>query len=159
MLKHLNARKIQHGIDHKITIKTFPGAGIDEMIHYVRPTLQKKPNHVVLHVGTNDLQNKSPDALIMAINELGETITQEGNRIELTLSEVITRNDNANLVDKVNIFNKKLDDLCTEHNWGFIKHDNITKVHLNSYGLHLNQRGTSTLAGNIKQFLKNQEFD
>ena len=159
MLKHLNPRKIQHGLDHKVTIKTFPGAGVDEMIHYVRPTLKKKPNHVVLHVGTNDLQTKSPDTLITAISRLGETITQEGNGTELTLSEVITRNDNANLADKVNVFNKKLDELCTEHNWGLIKHDNITRVHLNNYGLHLNQRGTSTLAGNVKQFLKNQVFD
>ncbi|CAB4024720.1 Furin [Paramuricea clavata] len=160
MLKHLNPRKIQHGLDHKVTIKTFPGAGVDEMIHYVRPTLQKKTNHVVLHVGTNDLQTKSPDTLITAISRLGETITQEGNGNELTLSEVITRNDNANLADKVNVFNKKLDELCTEHNCrGLIKHDNITKVHLNNYGLHLNQKGTSTLAGNVKQFLKNQVFD
>ncbi|CAB4003222.1 Hypothetical predicted protein [Paramuricea clavata] len=113
----------------------------------------------VLYVGRNDLQTKSPDTLIMAISRLGETITQEGNGNELTLSEVISRNDNANLADKVNVFNKKLDELCTEHNWGLIKHDYITKVHLNNYGLHLNQRGTSTLAGNVKQFLKNQVFD
>ena len=65
MLKHLNPRRIQHGIDHKVTIKTFPGAGVDEMTHYVRPTLQKNPNHVILHVGTNDIhQSKSPDILI-----------------------------------------------------------------------------------------------
>ena len=31
MLKHLNPRRIQHGIDHKVTIKTFPGAVVDEM--------------------------------------------------------------------------------------------------------------------------------
>jgi hypothetical protein len=83
MLKHLNPRKIQHELDHKVTIKTFPGAGVDEMIHYVRPTLQKKPNHVVLHVGTNDLQTKSPDALITAISRLGEAITQEGMELNL----------------------------------------------------------------------------
>jgi hypothetical protein len=69
MLKHLNPRKIQHGLEHKVTIKTFPGAGVDEMIHYVRPT-QKKTNHVVLHVGTNDLQTKSPDTIITAISRL-----------------------------------------------------------------------------------------
>ena len=64
--------------------------------------------------------------------------------IELTLSEIITRN--------VNIYNKKLDNLCTECNWGHIKHNNITKSHLNNYGLHLNQRGTTALVRNLKYF-------
>ena len=64
MLKHLNPRRIQQGIDQKFSVKTFPGAGVDEMTNYVKPTLQKKSKHVILHIGTNDLQTKSPDALI-----------------------------------------------------------------------------------------------
>ncbi|CAB3987388.1 Scavenger receptor cysteine-rich type 1 M130 [Paramuricea clavata] len=159
MLKHLNPRRIQQGIDQKISIKTFPGAGVDEMTHYVKPTLQKKPKHIILHIGTNDLQTKSPDALIKAVTKLGEAITQEISGIELTLSEVITRTDDLQLADKVNIYNNKLDNLCTERNWGFITHKSITKTHLNSYGLHLNQRGTTALARNIKQFLKNQSLN
>ena len=78
---------------------------------------------------------------------------------ELTLSEVITRTDDLQLADKVNIYNNKLDNQCTERNWGFITHKSITKTHLNSYGLHLNQRGTTALARNIKQFLKNQSLN
>ena len=54
------------------------------------------------------------------------------------------------LANKVNTYNEKLENLCLERNWGLIKHDNITKVHLNNYGLHLNQRGTATLAGNFQ---------
>ena len=103
------------------------------MTHYVKPTLQKKPKHIILHIGTNDLQTKSPDALIKAVTKLGEAITQEISGIELTLSEVITRTDDLQLADKVNIYNNKLDNLCTERNWGFITHKSITKTHLNSY--------------------------
>ena len=51
MLKHLNLRTIQQGIDQKVSIKTFPGAGVDEMTHCVKPTLQKKPKHIILHIG------------------------------------------------------------------------------------------------------------
>ncbi len=81
---------------------------------------------------------------------------QETSGNELTLSEVITRNDDLQLANKVNIYNNKLDNLCTERNWGFITH----KInHLNSYGLHLNQRGTTSLARSVKQFLKNQSLN
>ena len=59
---------------------------------------------------------------------------QEISGIELTLSEVITRNDDLQLANKVNIYNNKLDNLCTERNWGFNTHKSITRTHLNSYG-------------------------
>ena len=104
MLKHLNPRRIQQGIDQKVSVKTFPGAGVDEMTHYVKPTLQKKSKHVILHIGTNDLQTNSPDALIKAVTKFGEAITQEISGIELTLSEIITKNDDLQLADKVNIY-------------------------------------------------------
>ncbi|CAB4045510.1 Scavenger receptor cysteine-rich type 1 M130, partial [Paramuricea clavata] len=94
-----NPRRIQQGIDQKVSIKTFPGAGVDEMTHYVKPTLQKKPKHIILHIGTNDLQTKSPDALIKAVTKLGEAITQEISCTELTLSEVIIRTDDLQLAD------------------------------------------------------------
>ena len=90
--------------------------------------------------------------MISTIQKLGESI-QEGNSIELTLSEVIARNDDALLADKVNKYNEKLENLCLERNWGLIKHNNINKLHLNKYGLHLNQQGTAMLAGNFKRFL------
>jgi hypothetical protein len=41
---------------HKIVVKTFPGAGIKQVNHYVKPTLLTTPNKLILHVGTNDLQ-------------------------------------------------------------------------------------------------------
>ena len=56
--------------------------------------------------------------------------------IDLTLIEVVTRNDDVKHPDQVNIYNKKLNNLCTERNCGLIKRDKITKSHLNNYGLH-----------------------
>ena len=31
MIKHLNPRQLQNGINRKIIVKTFPGAGIDDI--------------------------------------------------------------------------------------------------------------------------------
>ncbi|CAB4000157.1 Hypothetical predicted protein [Paramuricea clavata] len=153
MLKQINARRIQQGMKHKIDVKTFPGAGIKEMNHYVKPTLLTAPNKLILHVGTNDLQRMTPDELLTHVQKLGESITRENGNIELVLSEIITRNDDKTLADKVNEYNKGLAQLCTERNWCLIRHNNIDVNHLNNYGLHLNKQGTSVLAKNIKQFL------
>jgi hypothetical protein len=71
MIKHLNPRQLQNGVNHKIAIKTFPGAGIDDMVHYVKPTLSTRPDEIILHIGTNDLKNKSPDMLAQSVVNLG----------------------------------------------------------------------------------------
>jgi hypothetical protein len=153
MLKHINARRIQQGMKHKVVIKTFPGAGVEEMNHYVKPTLLTTPNKLILHVGTNDLQRKTPDELLTHVQVLGQKINRENRDIELVLSEIITRKDDERLANKVNEYNKGLAQLCIEQNWSLIKHNNISINHLNNYGLHLNKQGTSVLAKNIKQFL------
>ena len=154
MLKHLDTKRMQNGLKKgKVTIKTFPGAGIEQMKHYAVPTLITKPKTLIFHVGTNDLHNKTPEDLINAMNDLGETIHRQNNDLELIWSEIITRTDDPNLAEKVNVVNAELAKLCADKGWGLIKHNNIKGSLLNSSGLHLNKHGTTTLAKNIKQFL------
>ena len=53
--------------------------------------------------------------MIEAVTKLGKAIAEEERGIELsqlTLSQVITRNDDLQLDNKVNLYNKKLDNLC-----------------------------------------------
>ena len=52
------------GIDEKrmsskrvIKVTRFPGATISDMYHYLIPLLEKKPDHVILHVSINDVIN------------------------------------------------------------------------------------------------------
>jgi hypothetical protein len=42
-------------------------AKVDDMIHYVKPTLMKHPKEVIIHVGTNDISTKSPTKIIKSI--------------------------------------------------------------------------------------------
>ncbi|CAB4001753.1 Tetratricopeptide repeat 28, partial [Paramuricea clavata] len=101
MIKHLDTKRMQNGLKKgKVTIKTFPGAGIDQMKHYAVPTLITKPKTLIFHVGTNDLHYKTPENLINAMNDLGETIHRQNNDLELIWSEIITRTDDQNLAEK-----------------------------------------------------------
>ena len=120
------------------------------MIHYVKPTLNKQPSQLIIHVVTNDLSSKSPTEIAKSIAVLGDAIKTEDPKIDLNSSEVITRNDEKALTDKVNLVNKHLDKLCTQRTWGLISHENIKNTHLNGSGLHLNRQGSAILARNIK---------
>ena len=58
MVKHLNGWEIKKALsyDSTISVKSFPGATIDCMNHYIQPTLKRNPDKVVIHIGTNDLK-------------------------------------------------------------------------------------------------------
>ena len=38
-----------------VKLRPFSGATCYDMYHYLLPTLERKPSHVILHVGTNDV--------------------------------------------------------------------------------------------------------
>ena len=54
---HLNGREMSHKVkgDCKSFVKHFAGATTNCMEDYMKPSLRKDPNHIILHVGTNDL--------------------------------------------------------------------------------------------------------
>ena len=56
MIKHVNGREVSRGNLVKITCH--PGATTDDITDYVRPTARKKPDTIIIHTGTNDIQSK-----------------------------------------------------------------------------------------------------
>ncbi len=52
MIKMIKLARLQRSTDRKIIVKTFPGAAVKDMNHYLKPTLEKNPEMIVLHVGT-----------------------------------------------------------------------------------------------------------
>ena len=43
---------------NKVVVRSFAGARINDLYHYLVPSLETKPDGVILHIGTNDLKNK-----------------------------------------------------------------------------------------------------
>jgi UDP-N-acetylglucosamine 2-epimerase len=77
MIKHINKKRLQNGVSYNIKLKTFPDA------IYV----------VILHVGTNDIKNNSPEKVVQSICNLGKRIRKQQNNVDLILSspEMMTR--------------------------------------------------------------------
>ena len=44
--------------DDSVKIRCHPGATRDDIIGYVRPTARKKLDIIIIHTGTNDIENK-----------------------------------------------------------------------------------------------------
>ena len=155
MLKHINPTQLRRSTrSFNTQIRTFPGAKVRDMEYYIKPTLARAPDHLILHVGTNDVRNSSPQEIINAISMLGQNIKKELPTTNLVISEIITRNDDPSLNMKIMELNTKLSQVCTNNKWKIIAHRNISSDHLNSYGLHLSKQGTAKLAQNFTNYLK-----
>ena len=49
--------KLGKEVGRTVVVESFASATISDMSHYLKPTLGKKPDQIVLHVGTNDIGN------------------------------------------------------------------------------------------------------
>jgi lysophospholipase L1-like esterase len=122
------------------------------MQYHIKPCLQRKPDEIILHVGTNDLKEINPTEVAKGVLKVCNII-KESPKTKVVISELIIRTDSPNLKDRVDEVNKQLFTYCNQNNWNYIGHKNIGVNHLNTYGLHLNRLGTATLARNILLYL------
>ncbi len=152
MLKQIKRQDINYHLHDTIThIKTFPGATSEDMKSYIEPTLNSKPDEVILHCGTNDLRHEEPQEIAQRIAEIAQKISARGQKA--TVSGLIRRTDSPELESKRREVNVLLLETLRGSQIGFINHDNLNIAHLNKWGLHLNQYGTKVITENFTRYL------
>ena len=62
-------------------VNSFPGAKTDYMESYIGPTLKNKLERIIIHCGTNDLKNSTPQSIAKNILSLAKSSQQENNTI------------------------------------------------------------------------------
>ena len=80
---------------------------------HMKPSIKEKPDHITLHVGTNDLDSdRSSDLIAKSIVHLA--ITLKNNLQILSVSNIMMRNDSIN--EKAMEMNGCLKQLCIKKN-------------------------------------------
>ena len=105
-----------------VKVHSFSGSTVQDMEYFVEPLLARYPDHIIIHVGINNLSDKS-----MTADRIADKIFQLANKIEergikYTISELITRRDEND--EKARLVNKKLEERKSKTNIGLVKHDN-----------------------------------
>ena len=133
-------------------MRHFVDANVRCMKDCIRLTLREKPDHIVLHVGTNDLvSGRSPDLIVKSIVDVTSSMKNENH--DVTFSN-ITRADHFK--EKANDVNDFLSKLCMERNIYLIDHSKTLKTeHLKGSKLHLNRRDAPILQNTFCKFLSN----
>ena len=127
----------------KVVMKHFSDAKTKDMKSYVIPTVEQKPDNIILHTGTNDLKTiDTPEEITMGILNLAMTCKTDTNSV--FISGIVPRSDKFN--EKASKINSILRDKCNVKNICFIDNKHISpSFRCNRSSLHLNYYGTRKL--------------
>ena len=103
IIKHVTGYTISSSLDNcKIYVKDFSEAKVWCMQDYVQPTLRENPDHIIIHVGTNDLASNRPVAKV-AESIIDLASTSKSDSCSAAISSITVRNDkHRNKVAQVN---------------------------------------------------------
>ena len=120
-----------------IKVRKFPVATISDMYHYLIPLLEEKPEHVILHVDTNDVVNCERKEVVDKLLQLKSFVQEKLPTTNVILSKPIMKVDTKQREKVVTDVNNKLGEL----NIDVIDNGNLNRNHLNGKGLYLNGKG------------------
>ena len=92
MLGHTDETRMSRKF--KVRVWSFPGAKTEDMFHCLVPLLEKMPDYVLLHVGTNDAMDYEASAIVKKILQIKEFIKQRVPNCKVIISRPIKRHDN-----------------------------------------------------------------
>ena len=105
-----------------IKVRYFPGARIRDVFLL----LHKKPDKMILHIGTNDSTFYSATEIVEEIGKLKQYILEQLPTVKLVISTPTLRKDKAN----TNLINAEVTELLRTNEEKIITHPNIKEEHL-----------------------------
>ena len=142
MVKDIKGWKMSRSTG-KVVVKHFSDAKPKDMKSYVIPTVERKPDNIILHTGINDLKAiDGPKGITMGILNLAATCKTDTNSVFILC--IIPRSDKLN--EKASKVNSILRHECNVRNICFIDNKHISpRFHCNRNCLLLNYYGTRKL--------------
>ena len=142
MVNGIDEKKLQKHGNVKVF---FSGARINDMNHLLMPIIAKRPDHLILHVGTNDVATNTSIKIIDDLLRLKCNILKQLPNCRVLVSRPTVRTDNGKANLSLRNVNRHLEILNLE----CIENDNISAQHLGRKRLHLNSKGKGRLALNF----------
>ena len=74
-----------------VKVFSFSGGTTEDMRSYLVPLTEKKPDHIILNIGTNDLTGDTPEGIVEKILGLADMTTSKGAKC--SVSQLTIRDD------------------------------------------------------------------
>ena len=150
MVKFLRSDEMS-SVNNAVNVMKHPGSTTDDMVDYVRPVTRKKPDVIIMHVGTNDLTKgvntmSKVRKIVSAIQEVDST-----RNIRLGFSSIVQRAD-KDYSKEIEDINTSLKSYCLGKGLIFVDNSNIDESCINDSKFHLSKKGTQLLSQNLLRF-------
>ena len=137
---------------HTVKVRSYPGDTTKDLTDDIKPVMRKNPDLVVIHFGTNDITKNG----VNTKGNLQDTIDyiyKHSPQTNIVISLCTIRMDKPGLLKKIHARNIIIKDVCTRNNLKWIDNSNLDETCLGAKKLHLNRKGCSYLANNLKKFI------
>ena len=111
------------------------------------------PSHIIIHTGTNDIENSTLDSCVGDFQLMVDIASQKYPNAKILVSTLLVRADNFDSTRKS--LNTKISQLSVGPNIHFINNENITKDLLHD-NKHIKKRKIGLLVSNFKNTLFNR---
>ena len=95
ILKNIHGWRLSNSDNH-VVVKSFAGATISDMEDFLKPVIRKKPNSIILHVGTNDIEHDTAKRVAEGVLNLAIQVTENSPSTEIVISAILPRTDKPN---------------------------------------------------------------
>ena len=153
-------RGLSNHLPRNSLVYCYPGATVDRIDHNIRQIKINSNDHIISHVGGNDVENCRSEELMSKYESLLNYLRLQrlGRDISSSITGIIPRlNQSSYWYSKAIGINSRLLNLCKTINVNFIDlWDEFygKKELFNSDGIHLNIRGKNLLANQINSRCK-----
>lgn len=158
MLHNIDAKRMRK--QHDTSILPLSGATSRDMIDYVRPrVLSQKPDVLILHVGSNDLDHPEINT-VESMTTVFKLVKEISPSTKLVWSNCFHRYNTKpdegprSYVPLVNDLNRKMSALCKRMDVQEIDNSNITKELLGAGLWHPGDGGKRVFASNLIRFIR-----
>ena len=138
-----NTEEGRLGKKFNVKVWSFSGADIRDMYDYITPLLRKQLAYIILHIGSNDAPNRSPNEILDGTLQLKAHIESVLPNVKVYLSSPIPRYDNVKTGFVIQQLRMKMKDMEN-----VIKNNNVDASCIGRAGLHPNGKGSGRLAMN-----------
>ena len=137
--------------DGNVKVTGFSCSTSGDLKHHAIPTINRKPDVLILHIGSNDL-TKGGDTCAN-IETIISKVRKSSPHTKIVLSSLIIRKDKHYLEQQVDELNIKLKKLCEDNLIDLIDNSNVDESCLGAKKLHPNKKGKSFLAKNFIRYI------
>ena len=136
---------------HNTRIRRCPSDTTKDLVDHIKPIARKRPDLVLIHFGTNDITKSVNTEEYM--QKVIDYLHKESPNTDSVVTLCTRKFDQPSHDKKIAGCNNVLKGICARNNLQYIDNSSIDESCLGIKKLHLNRKGKSYLANNLKHFI------